>query len=260
MAQAYFLQGRFSETANTIAQARDAATNDAHGRTRSQLGLARSLRALGDQTGALAAAEAAVRAAKDSADVQKFRSLCVQFMGLHSSTFERLEILEHFYDSLFAGLPRIHSVIDVACGLNPLSLPWMPIAGSPAYYAYDIYKDLIDFIGNFVRLAGGQPHVEARDVLHTPPVVRADLAFVLKNVPCFDQIDRAATPLLLDRLDARYVVISFPRQSLGGTGRFLTEQHATRFAELVQGRKWAVSRMEYKTELVFLIDKTETRP
>lgn len=201
-----------------------------------------------------------LRTAKQTRDEEEFRSLCIQFMSFHSSTQERLEVLDRFYVSLFSLLPPIHSILDVACGLNPLAIPWMPLARSTDYYAYDIYTDLIEFIGDFVKLTGAQPHAQVADVLHNPPTVRADLAFVLKNVPCFDQIDKAATAQLVDRLDAKYVLVSFPRQSLGGTGRFLTRQYTARFAELVKGRDWAISRMEYKTELVFLIDKTETRP
>lgn len=201
-----------------------------------------------------------LRTAKQEENQEKFRRLCIQFMSVHSSTFERLEELNRFYVSLFSRLPPIHSILDVACGLNPLAIPWMPISGSTDYYAYDIYIDLIEFIGNFVKLTGVRSHAQAVDVLHNPPTVGADLAFVLKNVPCFDQIDKAAAAQLVDQLDARYILVSFPRQSLGGTGEFLTRQHTARFAELVKDRHWAVSRMEYKTELVFLIDKTETRP
>jgi len=197
--------------------------------------------------------------AKRLRDDQEFRHLCIQFMALHSSTLERLKILDHFYDSLFAQLPHVHSIIDIACGLNPLAIPWMPIASSTDYYAYDIYQDLIEFIGSFIELAGGRPHVEAADVLHRPPRVRADLAFVLKNVPCFDQVNKAATSQLISQLDVRYVVVSFPLRSLGGGDRFLTKQYTARFAELVQDTNWAVTRMEYKTELVFLIEKTETK-
>ena len=201
-----------------------------------------------------------LRAAKQEENQEKFRRLCVQFMSVHSSTFERLEELDRFYGSLFSRLPPIRSILDLACGLNPLAIPWMPIAGSADYYAYDIYIDLIEFIGNFVKLTSVRPHAQALDVLHKPPTVRADLAFVLKNVPCFDQIDKAAAAQLVDRLDVKYVVVSFPRQSLGGGGGFVSRQYAARLAELVKGRDWAVSRMEYKSELVFLIDKTETRP
>jgi 16S rRNA (guanine(1405)-N(7))-methyltransferase len=201
-----------------------------------------------------------LRTAKEVGDDQEFRHLCSQFMAFHSSTLERLEILDRFYDSLFARLPRIHSIIDVGCGLNPLSIPWIPIVSSADYYAYDIYRDLVQFVGHFLELAGARAHAEAADVLHSPPTVRADLAFVFKNVPCFDQIDKTATGQLIDRLNARFVVISFPRRSLGGSDQFLTKQYAARFAQLVEGRSWTVSRMEYKTELVFLIDKTETRP
>src|SRR5579863_4701210 len=44
------------------------------------------------------------------------RQACIQMMGYHASTRERLPILERFYTTLLAGLPPIKSVLDVACG------------------------------------------------------------------------------------------------------------------------------------------------
>ena len=36
-------------------------------------------------------------------------------------------ILDEFYAALFAGLPPVRSLLDLACGLNPLALPWMAL-------------------------------------------------------------------------------------------------------------------------------------
>ena len=54
-----------------------------------------------------------------------FRRACARIMGHHSSTKERLEILDTFYATVLADLPPIRSVLDLACGLNPLAIPWM---------------------------------------------------------------------------------------------------------------------------------------
>ena len=74
------------------------------------------------------------------------RSACRQIMQQHTSTKERLPILDEFYSTLFAALPPIHSVLDIACGLNPLTIPWMPLAEGASYLACDIYLDMLGFL------------------------------------------------------------------------------------------------------------------
>src|SRR6185369_15725969 len=77
---------------------------------------------------------------------------CRDIMRHHASTRERLPILESFYTTTLASLGPVRSVLDLACGLNPLALPWMPIAPDASYYACDIYADMIAFLnGFFVR-------------------------------------------------------------------------------------------------------------
>ena len=66
------------------------------------------------------------------------RQICVRLMAQHASTRERLPILEHFYARTLAEIAPVHSILDIACGLNPLAIPWMPLAAGAAYYAIDI--------------------------------------------------------------------------------------------------------------------------
>ncbi|MBV7327278.1 hypothetical protein KFU94_03285 [Chloroflexi bacterium TSY] len=57
-----------------------------------------------------------------SNDRHQFRETCQELMHYHASTRERLPILEQFYKRIFADLPPISSILDLACGLNPLKL------------------------------------------------------------------------------------------------------------------------------------------
>ena len=84
----------------------------------------------------------------------QLKAACREIMGTHTSTKERLPILEEFYTTIFARLPEIQSVLDVACGLNPLAIPWMPLPKDAIYYAYDIYGDMVDFIEEVNPLFG----------------------------------------------------------------------------------------------------------
>lgn len=182
---------------------------------------------------------------------------CRRIMASHVSTRERLPILSEFYRAIFAALPPVRTVVDIACGLNPLALPWMPLAAGAEYYAYDLFTDMMAFIGQWLAMRGVGGRAEAVDVTIERPNVRADLALVLKVLPCLDQLDRSAAADLLDGLAARHIVVSFPARSLGGRAKGMATHYAERFGALADDRPWRVERIEFPGELVFIIDKGE---
>ncbi|MGA7732125.1 MAG: 16S rRNA methyltransferase [Chloroflexia bacterium] len=198
---------------------------------------------------------AEVKEASLSPDREALRGVCRQIMAHHASTRERLPILEEFYSAIFEQLSPVHSVVDVACGLNPLAIPWMPLAPGAEYFAYDIYSDMMAFLGDFMAFVGVNGHAETREVIAQPPTVEADMALVLKAVPCLEQIDKSAGRRLLDSLNARHMVVSFPVASLGGKRRGMAANYEARFWELAADRNWSVRKLEFKTELVFVVTR-----
>ena len=187
------------------------------------------------------------------------RVACAAVMQHHASTRERLPLLETFYAVTLDGLPPIRSVLDVACGLNPLAVGWMPLAAGarPArYYACDLYTDLAAFLNAFFRLAGVAGRAWACDLLTAPPDAEADLALALKILPPLEQVDRDAPLRLLRGLRARWVLVSYPVHSLGGRrDRGMRQNYERRFRELIAGEGWAVERFTFETELVFRVRK-----
>src|SRR5260370_20404554 len=63
-------------------------------------------------------------------------AVCKWIMQYHSSTRERLPILEQFYSTILAGLPPINSVIDIFCGLQPLAIALLALAVPAPYLSY----------------------------------------------------------------------------------------------------------------------------
>jgi len=184
-----------------------------------------------------------------------FREECRQMMRLHASTRERLPILEQFWDACLAGLPPPRSIVDVGCGLNPLAIPWMPLPTGTAYHAVDVYEDLMAFLSAFLPLAGVSGRVEATDVLARPPAERYHLALALKLVPCAEQLDRGSAIRLLEALNARHVLVSYPVHSLGRCTRGMPETYERQFWTMVAGQDWDIRRLEFATEMVFVVDK-----
>jgi 16S rRNA (guanine(1405)-N(7))-methyltransferase len=204
-----------------------------------------------DYAGWLAELEQAARSSDDAA----LREACRRVMSHHASTRERLPILDQFYTSLLADLRPIRSVLDIACGLNPLAIPWMPLEDGTEYYACDIYQGMMDFLDRFMALTRMHGHSQTCDVLHSCPDQRIDVAFLLKTIPCLEQIDKQAGSRLLHAINAQYLIVSFPARSLGGRHKGMVANYETHFRTLIAGERWTVARYEFATELVFVVRK-----
>ncbi|MBK8905716.1 MAG: 16S rRNA methyltransferase [Anaerolineaceae bacterium] len=182
-----------------------------------------------------------------------FRAICHSIMQAHASTRERLLFIDEFYRVTLAGLPPIRTVLDLACGLNPLAYPWLPLPPDVHFTAVDIYGDMLNFIQSFFAIAGVNGRTQQRDIIGRPPTEPADLILLLKTLPCLEQVDKHAAANLVDALNGRYLLISYPAQSLGGRSKGMVENYTRHFEMLADGRNWQVQRFEFPTELAFLV-------
>lgn len=186
---------------------------------------------------------------------EAFRRTCLEIMQHHASSRERVALLPSFYADTLAGLAPIHSILDVACGLNPLAISWMPLAAGGTYYACDIYSDQIAFLNAFFELAGVDGHATACDLVTAPPTVQVDVALALKILPPLEQLGKNNGIRLLRALNARHLLVSFPARSLGGRNKQMVEHYEAGFRAMIQDEGWEVERFEYATELVFRVTK-----
>lgn len=190
-----------------------------------------------------------------SGDRTILQQLCLHIMNHHTSTRERLPIMDQFYAMCMADLAPIHSVLDIACGLNPLAIPWMPLAANASYYACDIHQHMLDFLAQCMAMLGIRGRAEAIDVVQNCPTLEVDVALVLKTLPCLEQIDKQAGYNILRAIKARYMIVSFPVSSLGGKSKGMQAYYDAHFRELIDSEPWEVRRIELATELVFIVRK-----
>lgn len=196
-----------------------------------------------------------LRKAKESGNEDLFRRTCVEIMGYHYSTRERLDILDEFYARIFSLVPPVRSIVDVACGFHPLSIPWMPISEKVKYYAYDVYRDMVSFLNEFMVIANVRGCAEARDITQRAPEINADLAFILNTIPCFEQIEKSAGLKILEAVNANFLAVSFPAKTLGGKEKNMLKHYEAMFNKLTREKDWIIQRLEFRSELVFLIKK-----
>ncbi|MEO7296039.1 MAG: hypothetical protein ABIZ57_07835 [Candidatus Limnocylindria bacterium] len=184
-----------------------------------------------------------------------FRTACAEALRAHASTRERIPHLDALYDGIWSltGMPA--SVMDLGCGLNPLTLPWMGLPADATYLASDVDLRPLATVSAFLELVG-QPHrVATHDVVERPPTDVADVALLLKLVTTIDRQDPDAATRLLAAVNVRHAVVSFPRQSLAGRGKGMERTYRQRLERLVSdaGRASAVDDASVPNELVFVL-------
>ena len=190
-----------------------------------------------------------------NAQHEDVRAYCLEVMQAHSSTAERLPILEHFFEEILAPIAPISSVFDLACGLNPLALPWMPLAENAYYFGCDIFSDLIAFDNAFLEHFGIQAALETTDIFSTDFQQPVQLAILLKCLPCLEQLEKGSGAALLEAIPADYLLVSYPIRSLGGRSKGMRQTYSTQFEALIAGKNWKITRFEFSSELAFLVEK-----
>ena len=201
----------------------------------------------------------ALQATSQAADPVHLQATCREIMSHHASTRERLPALPRFYSELLREMAPIRSVLDIACGLNPLAIPWMPLAPGARYYACDIYQDMIDFLNACFPLLHVDGEATVCDVMQQCPAHKVEVAFILKTIPVLEQIDKNAGLRLLQNIQADHLVVSFPAASLGGRrggrGKNMETNYEAHLYELAAGQPWSIQRYSYDNELVFVIHR-----
>ncbi len=183
------------------------------------------------------------------------KAFCRRAMQQHASTRERLPILEKIFIEALAPLAPVQSLLDLACGLNPLALPWMPLAEEAPYYACDIYSDQVNFLNHFLAHIGRTGKAELCDLTAEMPSRSVQVALLLKTIPCLEQVEKSIAARLLEGIPADHLLVSFPVTSLGGRGKGMLENYEAHFMQLATGRNWQIRRFEFSSELAFLVSR-----
>lgn len=203
---------------------------------------------------------AAMAAAWDgSLDDPALRRACRTLLVRHASTRERLPVVEAFYAPLWRltdGVPS--TLLDLGCGLHPLSLPWMGLVPGATYHAVDADAAQLHIVDRALTILGVTHTVTRLDLAAEapPPLPAADVALLLKLVPLLDRQDPSAAVRLLRALAARHAVVSFPARSLGGRGKGMERTNRGRLQTLLADlgpRVTAVAEASVPGELVFVL-------
>lgn len=190
-----------------------------------------------------------------SEDVVAFKETSKRMLRLHASTQERLPYLDTFFQTCLAPIAPIASILDLACGLNPLALPWMPLEDNCDYFACDVVEPLVDFLNGYFPLSGLNGSAFNCNLLQSIPHQKVHLAFLLKLLPILDQVDPSTSSTLLDKVQADHLLISYPSKSLGGRSKGMKQTYTDHFDWITSGKKFEIHKFDFPNEIVYLLSR-----
>ncbi len=209
------------------------------------------------------AALAALAALPERPSLDDLCGACACVLDEHASTAERLPFLNEAFTEVFRVTGRPNAVADLACGLGPFMLPWMDLPEGARYEGFDVDGRVVDaasVILSHARAIDVEGSAACVDLLTSMPDFEADVALILKTLPCLErQEPGAGERVVREALErARRVVVSFPARSLGGREKGMRETYADYAAGLAADLGLARTEIAFPTETFYVLRRLES--
>lgn len=173
-------------------------------------------------------------------------------LSCHASTRERLPLseLDALYRRIFEATESPTSVLDLACGINPL-------------YLLDRYPNLhvcgVDVSGqsvNIIRHCGGSAHLGDLLCPNAIPNDRFDAALLFKILPLLDRQRSGAVSEIMNAINAKYLVVSFPTRTLGGRNVGMEENYSLWMENHLPENRSITAKFTSDNELFYILKES----
>ena len=172
-----------------------------------------------------------------------------KILRLHRSTKERLPYYSMAYDRIFSITGKPKTILDLGCGLNPLSLPYMKLK-EVTYYASELTEEDTKFIQDYIDSMRIKGKAFQMDLTRIDKLPTADICFMFKLLDTLETLKWDVTKTILERIDARWIVASFPLKTLGGK-KSISKKRLAWFERAIEGHKYET--FEIPNEIFYVI-------
>jgi 16S rRNA (guanine(1405)-N(7))-methyltransferase len=185
------------------------------------------------------------------------RSICKSILLKHNSTKERVDFIDDFYASIHSAIPAAQRIIDIGCGFNPFSYPWLSAHfGQIEYKGFDIDVLLTEMMNNSLQHVGLPVSVHYNDVFFgLPEHDENDVLFFLKFFPCLEQQEKGITTKILSAVKCNTFVVSFPSVSLTGKNKGMRENYDSFLKEAIANTDLHHKHFDFPTERVYILGR-----
>jgi len=182
-------------------------------------------------------------------------------LKLNTSSNERLSFISELYKFIFDAIHcEINTILDIGCGFNPFSLPFMleltPKLNIKSYYALDIDVNLAEIINKYFDLLKLPKYAGCIDLISETPPQKADVAFLFKMIPTIETCKKGRGFEIINNLDVKYIAVSFPTKTLCGKDKGMADHYAAFFENSLDSVKFEMTgKSIFMNELVYVLKK-----
>jgi 16S rRNA (guanine(1405)-N(7))-methyltransferase len=138
------------------------------------------------------------------------------------SSKERLNDYKTLYRKIFKITGKPKKIIDLGCGLNPISYPYIGITDL-IYKAYDIDREDCDFLNkyfslmkDYTKLKGTATMQDLSSIEEINKVPRADVCLMFKFLDVIESKGHKLSEQIIKTLNCKYIISSFPTKTVSG--------------------------------------------
>ena len=191
-----------------------------------------------------------------NAPTSKIKKIVTEILQTHASTKERLHFYDKLYKKIFKITKKPNVIIDLGCGINPFSIPYMNY-NNLSYYAYDLNESEIALINKFFKIIKVKGKAEVLNILKTNKLVtlpKAEVCFLFKITDVLDQgRGHKTSENVIKNIPAKFVVVSFPTFTMSGKKMNFPRR---KWIELMSERLgYNYKVLEFSNEIFYIIKK-----
>ena len=173
----------------------------------------------------------------------------------HASTRERLPLsrTDGMYARIFEVTGTPSSVLDLACGLNPLYLGARGISTVGVDVSGEAVKDVNACASDYDLPV----HAVCADLLceNAVPKERYDLALLFKILPLLERQKSGAAMDVMHAVNAKFLAVSFPTRTLGGRNVGMEGNYSSWMEGHLPENRRIAARFTEENELFYILEE-----
>jgi len=180
--------------------------------------------------------------------------LHIELLESHKSSAERLDFYTEIYENIFPYTGKPKSILDLACGLNPLSFPWMNLK-KVEYFACELTEDDSKFIKEYLNIMkpfGLNGKAFSSNLMRFKKLPKVDICFLFKTLDSLEDLEKNYSKKLLKKIPAKFVIVSFPTISIGGRNPI---RQRGWFFRMLRELDYSAETFEIENEIFYIVKK-----
>lgn len=174
----------------------------------------------------------------------------------HKSSKERMPYYEKAYGIIFERFPLAKSIIDLGCGLNPLSIEFMPKIPEK-YLALEIDTGMVDAINGYFsqkKINGIAKEFDASDLKSYDFDGSFDLCFAFKLFEILEKTkSHRLTEDIILKIPAKAIIASFSTRTLGNAP--MSKKRRVWFEVMSKRLGFSIEYFEIPNELFYILKR-----